>query len=61
MNNVVAFVICFGLFVAGLWLIGDAFTNTDTAIFMFFGGILLCTVSIFIPFQILGQSKKRHE
>lgn len=56
--NVVAFVISFGLFLAGLWLTGEAFSNPDTAIYVFTGGILLVTVAIFIPFQILGISKK---
>ena len=56
--NVVGFVVSFGLFLAGLWLIGDAFTNPDTAIYVFTGGILLVSLSMFIPFQILGISKK---
>lgn len=56
--NVIGFVVSFGLFVAGLWLIGEAFTNPDTAIFVFTAGILLTTLAIFIPFQILGISKK---
>lgn len=56
--NVVAFVISFGLFLAGLWLFGEAFSNPDTAIWVFSAGLLLVTAAIFIPFQILGISKK---
>ncbi|MGV1033758.1 MAG: hypothetical protein ACOYBP_00850 [Microbacteriaceae bacterium] len=59
--NVVAFVISFGLFVAGLWMFGEAFGNPDTAIYVFTGGILLITLAIFIPFQILGISKKDNQ
>lgn len=59
--NVVAFVISFGLFVAGLWLFGEAFNNPATGAFVFAAGILLVTLSIFIPFQILGISKKDNQ
>lgn len=60
MSNVVAFIISFGLFLAGLWVIGNAFTTPDTGIWMVSGGILLITLALFIPFQILGISKKHH-
>lgn len=56
--NVVAFVISFGLFLGGLWLFGEAFSNPDTAIWVFSAGLLLVTIAVFIPMQILGISKK---
>lgn len=60
MGNVVAFIISFGIFLSGLWLIGNAFTVAGTGIWMVSGGILLVALALFIPLQILGISKKDH-
>ncbi|HLP22475.1 MAG TPA: hypothetical protein VK139_00325 [Microbacteriaceae bacterium] len=56
--NVVWFVVSFGLFMIGLWLFGAAFSDPNTAIWVFTAGILLVSVSMYIPFHVLGISKK---
>lgn len=59
MNALIAFV-CIAIFLAGLWCYGLAFqVDGDTLrLLVFFGGILLNSLAIFIPTTILGNSRK---
>ena len=52
------FVVSFGLFMLGMWLFGAAFTDPATGIWVFTAGILLISASMYIPFHVLGISKK---
>lgn len=59
MNALIAFV-CIAIFMAGLWCYGLAFQiEGDTLrLLVFLGGILLNSLAIFIPTQLLGHSRK---
>lgn len=59
MGNVVAFIISFGLFLFGMWLMAVAFANEAMAIWIFTGGILAITVAMAIPFSLLGRSDQK--
>lgn len=54
--NVVAFLISLGLFVFGMWLMGTAPELTEFQAPLFFGGILSVSLSLAIPFHVLGRS-----
>lgn len=51
--HLVAFIVAFGIFVFGFWLLGLAFTVTAWQGPIFFGGILVAALAIAIPVQIL--------
>ncbi|GGA56271.1 hypothetical protein GCM10011490_02670 [Pseudoclavibacter endophyticus] len=53
-------IFCIAIFVAGLWCYGLAFqVDGDTLrLLVFLSGILLNSLAIFIPTQILGHSRK---
>jgi hypothetical protein len=57
--NVFGFVIAFVIFVAGLVLFGFAFTVPSFEAVMFVGGIILVSISLAIPFHILGHGEQR--
>ncbi|MDO5051454.1 MAG: hypothetical protein Q4E05_00995 [Pseudoclavibacter sp.] len=60
MNALIA-IACIIIFVLGLWCYGLAFqVDGDTMrLLVFFAGILLNTLAVFIPFQVTGHSRKR--
>jgi hypothetical protein len=49
------FIIALALFIGGILLMGYAFELTEGMAIMFFGGILAVSLSIFIPFHLLGK------
>jgi len=53
--NVVAFAISLALFIGGLFLMGYAFSNTGYELPMFFGGILVTSLGVFIPIHVLKR------
>ncbi|MCU1468932.1 MAG: hypothetical protein JWQ39_81 [Glaciihabitans sp.] len=57
--NVFGFIIAFVIFVAGLVLFGFAFTVPSFEAVMFVGGIILVSISLAIPFHILGHGEQR--
>jgi hypothetical protein len=57
--NVFGFVIAFVIFVAGLVLFGFAFTVPSFEAVMFVGGVVLVSISLAIPFHILGHGEQR--
>jgi hypothetical protein len=57
--NVFGFIIAFVIFVAGLVLFGFAFTVSSFEAVMFVGGIILVSISLAIPFHILGHGEQR--
>jgi len=57
--NVLAFIIAFAIFVAGLVLFGFAFTVPSFEAIMFVGGVVLVSISIAIPFHVLGHGEQR--
>lgn len=59
--NIAWFIVSFGLFVAGMWLFGAAFSDPATGIWLFTAGLAAITLSLFIPFQILGISKRHNK
>lgn len=54
--NVVVFIICTGLFVLGMWLMGEAPTTLGFEAITFFGGIMSVCVALAVPFHIIGRS-----
>jgi hypothetical protein len=50
-----AFVIAMVLFVGGMLLMGFAFRLTEGMAIMFFGGIIAVSLSLAIPFHLLGK------
>lgn len=55
-------IVCIIIFVAGMWCYGLAFDpavadNDTLQLLIFFGGVLLNTLALFIPFQILGHGR----
>ncbi len=57
--NVFGFVIAFVIFLAGLVLFGFAFTVPSFEAVMFVGGVILISISLAIPFHILGHGEQR--
>jgi hypothetical protein len=55
--NALAFLISFALFVGGLWVMGAAFGVPGYELPVFLGGILMSTLGIFIPFQVIQRAK----
>lgn len=53
--KVIIFVIALALFVGGMLLMGYAFTLTEGMAIMFFGGIVAVSLSLAIPFHLLGK------
>ena len=53
--NVVAFAISLALFIGGLFLMGYAFSTTGYELPMFFGGILVTSLGVFIPIHVLKR------
>ena len=56
--NVIAFLIAMGLFVFGMWLMGNAFEVVGLEAAVFFGGILCVALALAIPFNILGRADR---
>jgi hypothetical protein len=57
--NVFGFVIAFVIFLGGLVLFGFAFTVPSFEAVMFVGGVILISISLAIPFHILGHGEQR--
>jgi hypothetical protein len=53
--NIIGFIISFGLFVLGIYVMGSAFAVTGYESLVFVGGILITTVGVFIPIHILKR------
>jgi hypothetical protein len=53
--NVVAFAISLALFIGGLFLMGYAFSTTGYEMPMFFGGIIVTALGVFIPIHVLKR------
>jgi hypothetical protein len=54
--NIVAFIIAFALFLAGMALFGFAFYIEGFELLSFFAGILLVAASIAIPVHVLKRT-----
>ena len=57
--NVFAFIVAFAIFVGGLVLFAFAFTVPSFEAIMFVGGVILVSISIAIPFHVLGHGEQR--
>jgi hypothetical protein len=57
--NVVYFLIAFLFFLAGIFLFGFAFNVPQFQALMFLGGIAAISISLAIPFHILGHGEQR--
>ncbi|MEJ1229432.1 MAG: hypothetical protein WDM88_00510 [Galbitalea sp.] len=57
--NVFYFIVAFVIFVGGMALCAFAFDAPPYQALMFVGGILAISVSLVIPFHILGRSEQR--
>jgi hypothetical protein len=53
--NVVAFLISMGIFLFGMWLMGNASSLEGLQAITFFGGILCVAVAVSIPVSVLGR------
>jgi hypothetical protein len=57
--NVFYFVIAFLFFLLGLFLFAYAFNTPSWEAVLFCGGIAAISISLVIPFHILGKSEQR--
>jgi hypothetical protein len=57
--NVFAFLVAFALFICGLFLFGYAFDVPSWEAVMFLGGIACISISVAIPFHVLGHGEQR--
>lgn len=57
--NVFAFIITFVIFVVGLALFGFASAVPSFEAIMFIGGVIFVSISLAIPFHIIGHSEQR--
>ncbi len=55
MSNAFTAIITGILFLGGLWLFALAFTVTSNMLLVFFAGVLLVTVALMIPLQLLEK------
>ena len=53
--NVVAFIISFALFIAGIFIMGSAFGITEHNAIVFFAGILVTTLGVALPIHVLKR------
>jgi len=53
--NIAAFIVSFGLFAGGLWVMAAAFTATGYELALFFLGILCSTAGVMIPIHVLKR------
>jgi cytochrome b subunit of formate dehydrogenase len=53
--NVIAFLVAFALFVAGLVMMGYAFYVEGFELVMFLGGILVSSLAVAIPIHVLKR------
>ena len=53
--NVVAFIVSLALFVGGLFIMGESFYVTGAQGVVFFAGILVTSIGVFIPIHILKR------
>jgi hypothetical protein len=53
--KIIVFVIALALFISGMLLMGYAVTLTSGMAVMFFGGIIAVSLSLAIPFHLLGK------
>lgn len=59
MSNIVIAVVAIALFVFGIFCFGLAFQVPESWRFLtFFGGIVACTVALFIPMNFIGRSNR---
>ena len=57
--NVFYFILAFVFFALGIFLFAFAFTVPDFEAILFVGGVASISVSLAIPFHILGHSEQR--
>ena len=57
MSDVIAFLLCFLLFLVGLFLLGLAATLPAWEGLVFFAGILCVALSLGIPVHVLGHTE----
>ena len=53
--NVVAFIISFALFVAGLFIMGSAFALEAHHALVFFAGIIVTSLGVAVPIHVLKR------
>lgn len=53
--NIIAFVISFVAFAAGIWLMGFAFQTPGLESVTFLGGLAACCVGVAIPVHVLKR------
>lgn len=53
--KIIAFIVSFAVFVAGLYLMGSAFYVTDWEALVFMGGILAVSLGLAIPVHVLKR------
>jgi hypothetical protein len=56
--NIVGYIVSFGLFVVGVYLLGAAFSFEGIEAYVFFAGILAVSAALFIPAHILQRVEK---
>jgi hypothetical protein len=57
--NVFYFILAFAFFLLGIFLFAFAFNVKDFEALLFVGGIASISISLAIPFHILGHSEQR--
>jgi len=57
--NVFYFIIAFAFFLLGIFLFAFAFDVQGLEAVMFLGGVASISISLFIPFHILGHGEQR--
>jgi hypothetical protein len=57
--NVFYFIIAFVFFALGIFLFAFAFNVADYEAFLFVGGVLSISVSLAIPFHVIGHGEQR--
>ncbi len=53
--TVVAFILSFGLFLGGIFLLGRSFAVTGAEFALFVGGLLMCTLGCMVPMHLLRR------
>jgi len=53
--NVIAFIVSFALFIGGLFIMGEAFAADGPRALIFFAGIIVTLLGVFIPIHVLKR------
>ncbi|MBV0895390.1 hypothetical protein [Microbacterium sp. NC79] len=51
--TIVAFLLSFGLFIGGIFLLGRSFSVTGAEFAVFAGGLLMCTLGCMVPMHFM--------